>query len=80
MTMNGAASFSRYPRTEATIVDQTTTDYTTCSCCGSQNTLRPWGKVQRCSVCHSIGEPVPNREQIEQMKREAKPWRAKDKD
>lgn len=53
-------------------MDQTTLAYTTCASCGSENTLRPWGKVQRCSVCHGISEPAPNREQIEALKREAK--------
>ena len=52
-----------------------TETYTTCSCCGSENTLQPYGKVLRCSVCHAMSEPAPNREQIEEAKLAAKPWR-----
>ena len=58
-------------------MNQTTT-YTTCSCCGQQDTLRPWGKVMRCNVCHTVSEPAPNREQIEALKRAAKPWRERE--
>jgi uncharacterized Zn finger protein (UPF0148 family) len=44
-------------------------DYTTCAECGSPDSMKAWGKVIRCKVCHGISEPAPNREQIEEAKR-----------
>lgn len=49
-------------------MDQTALDYTTCASCGSERTLRQWGKRLRCTVCRKTSQPAPSQEQIKEAK------------